>query len=105
MPVAHLPITTEFEGLSTSREPAVAAQPGLRLIGYAVCESTDAADASFNILNGPDVATGTLRIPVTLLQNESGREWWNEGLDCANGITIEMLSGTINICLHHKINA
>lgn len=86
----------------TTDQALVAAATGLKLMGFSVREQTDAAEASFNLRNGDDDADPLVFV-VNLLQNESRSEWFGpDGLDCADGIFLEVLSGTIDLVVHHK---
>lgn len=93
------------DAVAADVEPAVAAVRGLRLIGWAARESDGTpAVATFRLMNGADVAGGTLLVPVELAANESAREWYGpEGIDAVNGITIDHIAGTIDIVIYHKI--
>jgi hypothetical protein len=85
-------------------EPAVAAAAGLRLVGWAARESDGtAAVATFRLMNGATVSGGTLLVPVELAANESEGAWYGpEGIDSANGISIDHIAGTVDIVIYHK---
>ena len=81
-------------------DAAVGAATGLRLIGFSARE-TAGATAQFHVVNGATGAAGTKITRVNLAANESAREWWWPGIDAASGISIDWVSGTIDIELYH----
>lgn len=82
----------------------VAATVGLRVVGYSARESAGTADvATFNIINGATGATGTEVAMVELAANESVREWLWPGVDCRNGLSLEIVSGTASVCIYYAI--
>lgn len=85
-------------------DAAVAAAAGLRLVGFACREMAGtAAVASFIIVNGATGAGGTAVVPVELAANESRSEWFGpEGIDCANGISIDWIAGAVDVHLFYK---
>lgn len=85
---------------------AVAAQAGLRLVGFSCRESAaTAAAATFRILHG-DLATSPEIVPVELKADESRADWFGDsGISCPNGITIDWIAGTVDINLFFKVVA
>ena len=79
-------------------DAAVGAATGL--IGFSARE-TAGATAQFHVVNGATGAAGTKITRVNLAANESAREWWWPGIDAASGISIDWVSGTIDIELYH----
>lgn len=88
-------------GISADVEPAVAATVGLLLAGFACRESAGTpAVAAFNIVHGATVAAGDAVIPVELAADESkGPFWFPGGIPMADGISIEVLAGTVDVTL------
>lgn len=85
-------------------DAAVVAAAGLRLMGFAAKESAGvAAVATFNIVHGATAAGGTLLVPIELAANESVRDWFGpDGIDAANGISIDWVAGTVDVVLFYK---
>ena len=92
------------EGISADVEPAVAAAAGLRVVGWVARETAgSAAVATFRIMNGADVACGVGIVGIELSANQSAGDWYGpEGLDVANGLTIDIIAGTVDVYLYHK---
>lgn len=92
-------------GISADVEPAVAAKTGLRLVGFACRESAGTpAVAAFNIVHGAAVSGGDAVIPVELAANESKSEFFGaEGIGFADGISIEVVAGTVDVTLLYKV--
>lgn len=85
-------------------EPAVAAAAGLRLCGYSCRESAGTpAAAEFNLVNGATVAGGQNTVSVALAASGTETQWFSDsGIDSANGISIDIVAGTIDILIYHK---
>jgi len=82
----------------------VAATVGLRVVGYSYRESASGADvAAFNIINGATGATGSEIAMVELAANGSGEEWMWPGVDCRNGLSLEVVTGTVSVCIYYAI--
>jgi len=81
-------------------DAAVGAATGLRLIGFSARE-TASATAEFHIVNGATGAAGTKIVRVTLAANESAREWFWPGIDAASGISIDWVSGSIDVDIYN----
>lgn len=92
-------------GNTANVDAVIAAAAGLRLVGFAARESAvTAAAATFIIVHGATAAGGTSVVPVELAANESAREWFGpEGINCANGISISIVAGTVDVNLFYKI--
>lgn len=88
-------------------DAAVAAQAGLRLVGFACRESAaTAAVATFIIVHGATGAAGTAVVPVELAADGSTREWFGpDGIACPNGISIDWIAGTVDVHLFYKVVA
>ena len=82
-------------------EPAVAASAGLRLMGFSAAE-TAGSTAKFRLINGATVAGGVIVYVVTLAASESRGEWFPDGIDCVNGISIDWVSGTVDVHVIYK---
>lgn len=81
---------------------AVAAASNLRLLGFAARE-TAGATASFKIIHGATVGGGTMLYPVNLTASQSMSEWFWPGLNAANGLSIDMISGTVDLDLFYGV--
>ena len=95
------------EGINTDQENTVPGATGLRLVGWSARESAGTpAVATFGIMNGATVAGGANILRVELAANESSGEWYGpEGIDAANGLTIDHIAGTFDLYLYHKTMA
>ena len=90
-------------GVGADVDAAVAAAPGLRLCGFSAKE-TAAAAATFVIVNGATGAAGTPVVNVNLAASASQTVWFGDGgISCANGISIDWLTGAVNIALFYKV--
>lgn len=89
-----------YAGITADQEAAVAASADLRLVGFAARESDGTpAVAAFNIVRGATVADGVIVVPVELAANESKTGWFWPGIDCATGITVDRVAGTVDVVL------
>lgn len=90
-------------GITADVDAAVAASAGLRLIGFSARESAGtAAAATFQIVNGATGAAAGKVFTVELNGDESRSEWFGpNGIDCANGISIDWIAGTVDVYLHY----
>ena len=85
-------------------DAAVAATPGLRLMGFSCRASAgSAAVAAFNIKHAATGAAGIQLVSVELAANASNTEWFGpQGLDCeTNGLSIEVVAGTVDCTLFY----
>lgn len=91
-------------GISADVDAAVAAATGLKLVGFACRESAaGAAAATFVIAHGATGNGGDQVIPVELAANESKSGWYgDEGIPMANGISLNVLAGTVDVTLFYK---
>lgn len=98
--------TTVTDGIATDQEPAVAAAIGLVLMGWNVRESAGTpAVATVRFLNGATVAGGAGLSTVELAGDASVGEWYGPGgLDSPDGISIEVIAGTVDVKTYHKTN-
>jgi hypothetical protein len=92
-------------GILADVEPAVAAATGLRLTGYSCRESAGTpAVAAFNIVNGATVAGGTQIAVIELAANASETvSFGDSGIDAANGLSIDVVAGTVDVNLFYKV--
>ena len=103
-----LPVDISYDlnvAVAADVEPAVAADAGLRLMGWE-CREADGtpAAAAFNIVHGAAVSGGAKVVPVELAANESKGRWYGDGgLPFASGITIEHVAGTFEVTLFYKV--
>lgn len=65
------------------------------LVGWAVKETTGAAVASFDLLDGQVAGGPKLLLPVTLAANESTRDWPLVWIPFENGVFLDMNAGSI----------
>lgn len=67
----------------------------VRLMGWALKESTGAAAAAFELYDGTDTTAQSLA-PVTLVANESIRDWFGtHGIICERGLFINVTAGSV----------
>lgn len=92
-------------GIAADVDAAIAADDGLRLVGFAARESAAvAAVAAFVIVHGATAAGGTSVVPVELAADASTSEWFGpEGIACPSGVSIDIQSGTVDVDLFYKI--
>lgn len=77
----------------------------IRLMGWALKESTGAAAAAFELYDGND-ATGQSLAPVTLVANESIRDWFGAaGVLCERGVFLNVTAGSVRGTLFVKLAA
>lgn len=90
-------------GVTADVDAAVAAGPGLRLMGLAWREvAGSAAVATFTVVNGAVAATGTLLIPVEVAANGSGYAWFGpHGLAATGGLSIDHVAGAVDVTLFY----
>ncbi len=83
---------------------AVPAQAGLRLVGFSAREvASTPAVATFRLINGPTVLDGDVTLPIELGANQSTSDWFGDGIDCADGITIDRIAGTFDLLIYYKV--
>ena len=96
-------VSTVDCGTGTDDEVAVAATPGLRLMGFSSTE--DAGAAATLILH----AAGSAASPVfawSLAASESRSEWFGpQGLSAPNGIFLERVTGTSRVTVHYLVQS
>lgn len=91
-------------GITADVDAAVAAATGLRLVGWNIRESAaSAAAASAKIVHGATGAGGTVIAALEVAANGSKSQWLWPGIDCASGLSIDHLSGTLDINLYYTI--
>lgn len=95
------------DALAADVDAAVAAAAGLRLVGWAARESAGAAAvATFRIVHGATVAGGTTVVPVELAANGFASAWYGpEGIAVPNGLSIDVIAGTVDVELFTKVVA
>ena len=85
-------------------DAAVAAQAGLRLVGFSAKESAGTpAAATAVIVHGATGAGGTAVAYVNFAASGSTTVWLGDGIDCASGISIDWLTGRLDIALFYKV--
>lgn len=94
------------DAITADQEATIAAVQGLKLMGFACRESAGTpAVATFRIMNGATVAAGSVLAPVELSANESRGDWYGpDGVDASNGLTIDVIAGTVDVTLFYKLN-
>lgn len=95
---------TAAEGLAANSDALVAAEPGLRLMGYAVRESAvTPAVAAVDIMHGATGAGGALAVPIELAANASDAVWFGpDGINVDDGVSIRRVAGTVDIVVFTK---
>jgi len=92
-------------GVTADVDAAVSAQKGLTLTGYSCRESAGApAVASFNIVNGATGAAANKVVAVELAANASETVTFRYPIDCEAGISIDHVSGEVDVYLHYRID-
>jgi len=85
-------------------DAAVAAQAGLRLVGFSTKETAGTpAAATAVIVNGATGAAGTAVAYINLAASGSNTVWLGDGVDCSSGISIDWLTGQLDVALFYKV--
>jgi len=86
-------------------DAAVAAQAGLRLMGFSAKESAGIpAAATFTLVHGATVGGGTNVAYQNLALSGSNTEWFGpDGIACPDGISIDWLTGQVDVCIFYKV--
>lgn len=91
--------------VSADVDAAVAAGAGTRLMGFS-CRETAGAVAVFKIVNGATGAGANKVQVVALAANESTGDWFGpQGIACASGISVDWVSGALEITLNYVVVA
>lgn len=92
-------------GITADVDAAVAATPGLRLMGFAARESAGvAAVATFQVIHGATAAGGTVIAPVELAANGSTWAWFGpNGIAAASGLSIDVVAGQVDVDLFYLV--
>jgi hypothetical protein len=84
-------------------DAAVAANPGLRLLGYSIKE-TAGAPAEFEIVQGATGAGGTgLGAHQVLAANANAQSWMPDGIKVPGGISVRRVAGTAKLAITTKV--
>lgn len=83
----------------------VAATPGLRLMGWSSKETAGVpAAATYAIKHGATVAGGTDVAYVNHALSTSNNQWYGpDGIACPNGISIDWLTGQVDLAIFYKV--
>lgn len=86
-------------------DAAVAATPGLRLVGYSAKESAGIpAAATLVIKHGATGAGGTAVAYINFAASGSTTVWLGDGgIACDSGISLDWLTGQLDVCLYYKV--
>lgn len=98
--------TTNVVAGTADVNAAVAAQAGLRLMGYAIKESASTpAAAAVTLLHGATVGAGAgLGAEHDLASNGEVFRWFGgDGISIPNGISVDRASGTTTIAIWTKV--
>ena len=99
---AVLVATYTAAAVAADVEPAVAAAGGLRLIGWSIRESAGSeAVATMRLMNGATVSGGTAIAQIELAASNSKDHWMWPGVDCRNGISVDVIAGTFDVCVYY----
>lgn len=90
--------------ITANVDAAVAAAAGLRLVGFSAKESAGApAAATAVIVHGATGAGGTAVAYINLAASGSDTVWLGDGIACDSGISIDWLTGQLDVCLYYKV--
>ena len=83
----------------------VAAQAGLRLMGFSSKESAGTpAAATFRIINGATGATNAPIVNVNHALSTSNTQWFGpDGINTPAGLSIDWLTGQVDVVLFYKV--
>lgn len=92
--------------LTADVEPAVAAHPSLRLMGFLATESAgSAAVMFFRVLNGATVTGGARVANMQLAADGSDSRWFGpDGVPCPAGITLDHVAGAAEVVLYYRLD-
>lgn len=94
--------TAIADAADTGDEAIVAAQAGLRLLGWSVRE-TAAAVATLDIENGESAGSPDLAV-INLAASESKDRWYGErGIAADGGIFVNRLTGTTLVIIYYVV--
>lgn len=98
------PMTPVEIASSTIDEAGVAATPGLRLMGFSIRENASQSDVAEVVLRRGDGVNDPALAFISLGGDQSDtREFLPDGIECADGIYIERVSGETHIVLYTKV--
>jgi len=91
--------------ITANADAVVAAQAGLRLMGYSSKESAGTpAAATFRIINGATGATAAPIVNVNHALSTSETAWFGpDGIACTAGLSIDWLTGQVDVVLFYKV--
>lgn len=92
------------DNITADVDAAVAAATGLRLMGFCAREMAGTpAAAKAKIVHGATGAGGTVLVPITLAASQTLVVWFGDsGIACANGLSIDWVSGALDLELYYK---
>ena len=94
-------VTSTIKDAQTADVAIQAAAAGLRYFGFSVKETAATpATAIFILRNGNDATDPPIE-QVTLNPSESAGAWRAPGVDAADGIYLDMISGEIDLVVYH----
>lgn len=90
-------VKVPFVGVTADRQLTTF---GGTYMGHSVKEPTDAAGASVELYDGTGVS-GQLFLPLTLVANESTRDWYPlPGIPIDSGIFLHVINGEVSGCIY-----
>jgi hypothetical protein len=100
----EITVTTNA-GITADVDAVVAANAGLRLMGWSARESAGSpAVAAAKIVNGATGAAAGKVANIGLAASTSRGEWYGpEGIPCPLGLSIDHIAGTLDIILYYRV--
>ncbi len=97
---------TAVGAVTADQNAVVAAATGLRFCGFSVRENAGSpAAAEFIIKHSATAAGGTALYPVTLAGDQSTADVIYDGIAAANGISIDWISGSVDLVIYSRVVA
>lgn len=97
----HEPVTPISLGAITAG--ALATARAVKLLGWAVRETTGVAAAALSIYTGAG-DSGELVVPINLAASESSRDWLGDpGIYCPKGLYVAIEAGSVTVVVWVRI--
>lgn len=91
-----------YTARSTDVNEAVAANAKLVCLGFSITETASPAGrASVRLMNGATVAGGEMFATIPLAPQEGHTQWFPGGISIPNGLSIDLVSGTVDIAVYY----
>jgi len=91
--------------VTSDQNAVVAANSGLRLMGYSIKESAAVpALSTCNIIHGATVGGGVIAVNLKIALSSSNTVWFGpDGIAVPNGISVDWVAGQVDISIFYKV--